>query len=88
MLVFLVYVGVGKLILNLGAKVLVRVLPLGALPECFEPAVTGLDIKPDKPAAKDEGREESRSAPGINRARVYRVALCDLRARRPEHCVF
>jgi hypothetical protein len=59
MLVFLVYVGVGKLILNLGAKVLVRVLPLGALPECFEPAVTGLDIKPDKPAAKYEGREES-----------------------------
>ena len=53
------------------------------MPIAFEPNVTGLDIKPDKPAAKDEGREESRAAPGINRARVYCVALGDLRARSP-----
>ena len=44
----------------------------------LEPSVTGLDIKPDKPTAKDEGREESRAAPCINRARVYGVALGDL----------
>lgn len=53
----------------------------------FKPSVAGLDIKPDKPTAKDKGREKSRSTPGINRARVYRVALGDLRSRRPEYCV-
>jgi hypothetical protein len=72
---------------NLCFHLVFWVLPLGAVPERFEPSVTGLDIEPHKPAAEDEGREESRAAPGINRARVYRVALGDLCTCSPERRV-
>lgn len=67
---------------------LVVAFPFRPMSKAFKPCVTGLDIKPHKPSAEDEGREEPRAAPGINRARVYGVAFGDLCARSPEHCVF
>jgi hypothetical protein len=33
--------------------------PLRPVAIAFKPSVTGLDVKPDKPTAKDKGREES-----------------------------